>query len=312
VSSDFQIGLEAGDIGALRRVPKADLHNHFIMGGDRAFLRARTGRDIAPLERPLASMADMHAWVDAATGGVFDGAAGRLIAFEAALVRALADGVTRLEIGEDVWAITLNGGSAGALTDNLQALHRRVAPNIEWIALLGVSRHCAIAAIERWMEPFLGLGVYRALDLSGDEFAQPIEAFVPVYRRAKAAGLRLKAHVGEWGSADDVWRAVELLELDEVQHGLAAAVAPQVMRFLADHRIRLNLCPTSNLMLGRVESLATHPIRRLFDAGVRVTVNTDDALMFGQNVSDEFLNLYRAGVFSAAELDQIRLNGLSD
>ena len=84
------------------------------------------------------------------------------------------------------------------------------------------------------------------------------------------------------------------------------------MRFLADNRIRLNVCPTSNVMLGRVDSLPVHPIRKLFDAGVKVTVNTDDVLMFGQSVSEEFLNLYRAGLFSAAELDRIRRNGLSD
>jgi adenosine deaminase len=311
-SAAFQAALAVGSIEDLRRVAKADLHNHGIMGGCREFLRARTGRDIAPVETPLASMAQMHAWTDAATGGLFNHAAGRLIGFEAAFVQARRDGVTRLEIGEDVWAITLNGGSAEALTGALVALHRRAAPEIEWIPLLGVSRHCSIAAIQRWMEPFLRLGVYRAIDLSGDEFAQPIEAFAPVYQRARAAGLRLKAHVGEWGSADDVRRAVEVLELDEVQHGLAAAVSPPVMRFLADHRIRLNMCPTSNLMLGRVESLAAHPIRRLYDAGVRVSVNTDDVLVFGQGVSDEFLNLHRAGLFTTAELDEIRQNGLSD
>jgi adenosine deaminase len=66
------------------------------------------------------------------------------------------------------------------------------------------------------------------------------------------------------------------------------------------------------VLLGRVESLAEHPIRKLYDAGVRVTVNTDDVLVFGHSVSDEFLNLYRAGLFSAAELDEIRQNGLSD
>jgi adenosine deaminase len=65
-------------------------------------------------------------------------------------------------------------------------------------------------------------------------------------------------------------------------------------------------------MLGRVESMAAHPIHKLFDAGVRVTVNTDDVLVFGASVSDEFLALYDAGVFTAAELDTIRLNGLSD
>jgi adenosine deaminase len=109
-----------------------------------------------------------------------------------------------------------------------------------------------------------------------------------------------------------VWRAVGELELDEVQHGIAAAQSEAVMRFLADNRIRLNICPTSNIMLGRVETLATHPIRRLFDAGVVVTVNTDDVLVFGQGVSEEFLSLYHARVFDPEELNAIRLAGLSD
>ena len=163
-----------------------------------------------------------------------------------------------------------------------------------------------------WSAPFLELDFYRSVDLYADEFAQPIGVFKPLYRAARARGLRLRAHVGEWGTADDVWQAVEELELDEVQHGIAAASSPQVMRFLADNRIRLNVCPTSNIMLGRVESMAAHPIRRLFDAGVIVTVNTDDALMFGIGVIDEYLSLHRAGVFTPTELDQIRCNGLTD
>ena len=164
----------------------------------------------------------------------------------------------------------------------------------------------------RRLAPFLELGFWRSLDMSGDELAQPTAVFKPLYRKAKDTGLRLKAHVGEWGDADSVQRAVEELELDEVQHGIAAAQSKSVMKFLADNRIRLNVCPTSNVLLGRVESLAEHPIRKLYDAGVKVTVNTDDVLVFGQSVSDEFLNLYRAGLFRAAELDELRQNGLSD
>ncbi len=149
-----------------------------------------------------------------------------------------------------------------------------------------------------------------------DRFESHFESYVPVLasatRMAKNNGLRLKAHVGEWGSADDVWRAVEELELDEVQHGIAAASSSAVMRMLAENHIRLNVCPTSNVMLGRVDRLETHPIRRLFDAGVKVTVNTDDVLVFGNGVSEEFLSLYQAKVFNADELDAIRRAGLSD
>ena len=119
-------------------------------------------------------------------------------------------------------------------------------------------------------------------------------------------------HNHGFAAADREYRAVEVLELDEVQHGIAAAESPAVMRFLADHRIRLNICPTSNILLGRVKRLEEHPIRKLFDAGVRVTVNTDDAIVFGVGVSEEFLRLHRAGVFSAAELDMIRQWGLQD
>jgi adenosine deaminase len=84
------------------------------------------------------------------------------------------------------------------------------------------------------------------------------------------------------------------------------------MRMLADNHIRLNVCPTSNVMLGRVAGLETHPIRKLYDAGIDVTVNTDDVLVFGNGVSEEFLGLYQANVFDADELDLIRRAGLSD
>jgi len=254
----------------------------------------------------------MHAWVEERLGSLFSGPRGRLRAFEAAIVQAKYDGVARLEIGEDVWAITLFDGDASKLTSELAAVHAEVAPEIEWIPQLGLSRHCPIDALMRWLALFLELGSWRTLDLSGDELAQPIECFRPLYRMAKAGGLRLKAHVGEWGSADDVWRAVEELELDEVQHGIAAASSRAIMRMLANNHIRLNVCPTSNVMLGRVDCLETHPIRKLYDAGVEVTVNTDDVLVFGKGVSEEFLGLYQANVFNADELDLIRQAGLSD
>ena len=311
----FQDALRRGDLAAIRRCPKADLHTHGAMGGHRGFLKERTGHDIAPITQPLASMAQMHAWTDANLVPAFAGmdrAAGRLLGAEAAFIQAREDGVTRIEFGDDVWAITRGIGTAAQLCESLAALHARIAPGIEWIPQLSMSRHCSIAALESWLAPFLELGFHKTFDLSGDELAQPIALFVPLYRKAKAAGLRLKAHVGEWGTADDVWRAVEMLELDEVQHGIAAADSPKVMRMLADNKIRLNICPTSNILLGRVADMAAHPIRKLFDAGVQVTVNTDDMLIFGASVSDEFLGLYRAGVFTPDELDTIRLNGLSE
>jgi adenosine deaminase len=291
--TSFQDALRTGSLEALRSIPKSDLHNHAYAGGNREWVTREARRDIAPLERPLNSMAEMHAWVDRQFGSVFAGPNGRLRAFEATFVQARHDGVTRLEVGEDVWAITLSDQDAAQLTSKLIEIHARVAPNIEWIPQLGMSRHCTVSNLTNWLKPFLELGFYKSLDLSGDELSQPIENFKRLYRMAKATGLRLKAHVGEWSGADTVRRAVEELELDEVQHGIAAVQSEPVMRFLANNRIRLNICPTSNVMLGRVQSLAVHPIRKLFDAGVIVTVNTDDVLVFGQGVSEEFLSVFQ-------------------
>lgn len=308
--TSLQHALNTGHVAALRSVPKSDLHNHAYGGGNREWVARVMGRDIAPLKRPLGSMAEMHAWVDRQIGSLFAGPAGRLMAFEATFVQARYDGVTRLEVGEDVWAITLFDKDAAKVTCMLSDIHARAAPAIEWIPQLGMSRHCTISDLGSWLPPFLELGFYKTLDLSGDELAQPIEIFKPLYRMAKAAGLRLKAHVGEWSDADSVWRAVEELELDEVQHGIAAARSEAVMRFLANNRIRLNICPTSNVMLGRAPTLALHPIRKLFDAGVIVTINTDDVLVFGEGVSEE--SLFQANVFSIDELEKIRLAGLTD
>jgi adenosine deaminase len=311
-TSPFIDALTRTDLDAIRRCPKADLHNHAYLGGCRNYLLERTGHDIAPLAHKLRSMDEMHAWVAAHIKPLLKGGKGRRLAYEAALVLARDDGVTRIEFGDDVSAIAGGLASAAELTQSVREMLGATAPEIEWIPLVGMMRDTSVAELTRLLDPFLELGCYRTLDLYGDEASQPIENFRAIYRRAKARGLRLKAHVGEWGTADDVWRAVEVLELDEVQHGIAAATSPAIMRKLARHRIRLNVCPTSNVLLGRVESIATHPIRELYDAGVKVTVNTDDALVFGRSVSEEFLGLYRAGVFTATELDIIRLNGLND
>ena len=305
-SKAFIAALEAGDLESVRLAPKAESHTHGPFGGDRAWLAEQTGRDVVPVARPLVSMDEMHAWTAAHIADLFKGREGRRLGWEGAFVRARRDGLTRVEFGDDVWMITQDVGDAAELFAAIDAARAAIAPDIEWVPQLGLSRHCKQSWLWSWLTPFLEAGGWRALDLSGDELAQPIETFQPLYRACRDRGMRLKAHVGEWGTADDVWRAVEVLDLDEVQHGIAAAGSAIVMRFLADHGITLNICPTSNLVLGRVARLEEHPIRALYDAGVRVTINSDDALVFGVGVSEEFMALHRAGVFTGAELDRIR------
>ena len=308
---EFTDALKLGDIEAVRRCPKADLHNHFVLGGSRRFLREHTGREIQPIQMPIHSMDEMHAWYSQNLGGLFETPEGRRMLIRAAFAQAKEDGVTILEIGEDVWGLdAFFHGNIEELTSAFETAHQEIAPETELRLQIGLSRHCDIAYLEDCLSRFWGCKAFYSIDLYGDELAQPIENFRPIYRRAKAEGLRLKAHVGEWGTAEDVRRAVECLELDEVQHGIAAAEDPSVIRFLRENHIRLNIAPSGNVLLGRVKDLKTHPIAKLYRSGVGVTINSDDVLIFDSEVSKEYLRLYQSGCLNAEELDDIRKNGL--
>ena len=311
VLMEFVDALIQENLEAIRRCPKSDLHNHFVLGGSRHFLREYSGRDILPIKHPLHSMDEMHAWNSKNIGTIFETPEGRRMLIQATFLQAKDDGVTILEIGEDVWGLgEFFNGSIEELVDAFETAHQEIAPDIELRLQIGMSRHCDIAYLENCLSHFWGCKAFYSIDLYGDELAQPIENFKAIYRRVKSEGLRLKAHVGEWGKAEDVRRAVECLELDEVQHGISAAEDPSVIRFLRDNHIRLNITPSSNYLLGRVTDLKNHPIAELYRNGIDVTINSDDVLIFDSDVSKEYLRLYQCGCLNADELDDIRKSGL--
>lgn len=91
-----------------------------------------------------------------------------------------------------------------------------------------------------------------------------------------------------------------------------AATSPRVMKMLADRKITLNVCPTSNIMLGYANTYEDYPIKTLVENGVPVTINTDDLLVFNSTIDEEYLRLYEAGTLTAKQLDEIRLWGIGE
>ena len=230
---------------------------------------------------------------------------------EATFAQANADGVTVLEIGEDVWGLgEFFHNDIGELMDAFKEANYRIAPEVELRLQIGLSRHCPIDYLEDCLKHFWGRKEFYSIDLYGDELAQPIENFIPIYEKAAENGLILKAHIGEWGTAQDVVTAVKALHLSEVQHGIAAAHDEEAIAFLVENHIRLNITPSSNVLLGRVTDMAHHPIAMLYRKGVDVTINSDDVLIFDSDVSKEYLCLYQSGCLTAEELDDIRVKGL--
>jgi len=147
------------------------------------------------------------------------------------------------------------------------------------------------------------------IDLHGHE-RYPVQAWTPeIWRNARDAGKETKAHAGEFGPAANVREAVEHLGVRRVQHGVRAVDDPDVVALLLRENVTLDITPISNLKLRVVPSMREHPIRKLFDEGVRCTVSTDDPLVFGNTLTDEYVALATDAGFTCAELVQLARNG---
>jgi adenosine deaminase len=143
-----------------------------------------------------------------------------------------------------------------------------------------------------------------ALSIDGNEAAagRTGPRFADAFRRAGAAGLKRTVHAGESSGAEGVRDAVELLGADRIDHGVRAVDDPAVVALLAERRIPLGICPSSNLTLGLYPSLAEHPIERLRRAGVPVSVNTDDPALLGVTLVGEYESCAAAYHWSADDI----------
>lgn len=152
---------------------------------------------------------------------------------------------------------------------------QRQRPEAEGLELLDL--------LEPWAERILGVGLGSA------ESGHPPGKFARYFDRARARGYRTTVHAGEGTPASYVTEALDLCQPDRIDHGVAAAGDTALIRRLADTGIALTMCPLSNLALGVVRDLSSHPLRRLLHAGVRVTINSDDPPFFGGYVNANYL-----------------------
>lgn len=153
------------------------------------------------------------------------------------------------------------------------------------------------------------LGVV-GIGIGGSEQAFPPEPFAGVFAAARQMGLRTSAHAGEAAGAESIWGAIRSLKVDRIGHGTRAFEDQSLLDYLAEHRIPLEMCPISNVRTGVVESLEGHPIRRYFELGIYVTVNTDDPKMFGNSLAEELRLLEAKLGFSRDDIRGLILQGL--
>ena len=148
------------------------------------------------------------------------------------------------------------------------------------------------------------------IGLGGAEGKGPAKDYKEVFEIARNAGLKVVAHAGEDVGPESIWSSIKDLKVSRIGHGISAIQDEKLMDYLKETQLPLEICPMSNIFTKKyVSSYKNHPIRKFYDRGMYVTVNTDDPTIFGMELIDEYLNLLENNIFSLSEIfDLIKKN----
>ncbi len=297
----------------IRSLPKAELHLHLEGTVDPATLAELSRRHPTPLSTTndrytnIADSGRVFTEEEARELYQYKNFTGFLLAFKAVTERLRtaddyelvtyrmmqklhAQNVLHAEVYVSVGVIHWRGGEFAPLFEGLergrQCGERDFGMSLYWI--FDAVRHFGprraglvldeAIALRKNCDSIVGIG------LGGDERRAPPELFRDVYARAASEGLRTTVHAGETVGPESVWTALRELKADRIGHGLRAADDPALASYLAETQVPVEVCISSNVLTGCCASVEQHPLRKLFDAGVLVTLNTDDPDMFRTSI----------------------------
>jgi adenosine deaminase len=287
-------------------LPKAELHLHIegTLEPELAFALAERNRIDLPYAGPdelraayafsdLQSFLDLYYQLTAVLQTEQDFAD----LADAYLARAAAQGVRHAEIFFDPQAHTGRGVDLGTVVRGLsQALdHSLERHGVSTSLILSFLRDLpAEDALKTLADAGPYLDRISAVGLDSAEVGHPPAKFAEVYAAAKAAGLRLVAHAGEEGPPAYITEALDVLGVERIDHGIRCMEDPELVARLVAEQIPLTVCPFSNVRLRCVDRLEEHPLPAMLEAGLLVTVNSDDPSYFGGYVEDNYQGLRRA------------------
>lgn len=309
----------------IRGLPKAELHLHIEGSLEPEMMFALAQKNGVKL--PYASVAevraayqfsDLQSFLDLYYAGaaVLQTEQDFYDLTAAYVQRALADNVRHVELFFDPQTHTARGiaietvfaGIASALRD-AKAQH-----GFSGSMILCFLRHLSEEDAMSTLESALPLrdayaDVWIGVGLDSSEVGNPPEKFAHVFTIAQAMGLHVVAHAGEEGPPAYIHGALDVLQVERIDHGVRAEEDPALMQQLAASRMPLTVCPLSNLKLCVVKDLRDHNLARMLRAGLCVTINSDDPSYFGGYMNDNFIATADALDLSRAELLQIACNG---
>lgn len=293
------------------KIDKGDLHTHSLLSSNRIiFSKFFPNIKLNKFENDE-SISSLSIFIKNNILNLSTNLEGYSKLIECSIMTAINDGISKFDTSIDYRIIyELFDNDIEKMVYNLKKLKLKYINKINLNFDLGISRNAFKKEHEKIIILLIKCKIFNGIDLYGDELSKPIEVFKKIYRIAKKEKMELKAHVGEFGTSSDIYNAIKILKLDVVQHGISITNDEKVMRYAKKKNIQFNVCPISNLKLNRVPSIIDHPIRKMYDFGLIITINTDDQLIFENSLFDEYIILFKNHIFSADELNVIRLNSL--
>jgi adenosine deaminase len=306
----------------LKAMPKAELHIHIEGSLEPELIFALAKRN--GLTLPYASIealrgayafSNLQSFLD-----VYYAAASVLLREQdfydmamAYFAKAAADHVVRAELFFDPQTHTARGVAMGAV---IEGLHRAcVEAQAQWgisadlilCFLRHLSEQDAMATLEEalpWRDQFIGVG------LDSSEVGNPPEKFAQVFAYAREQGLHVVAHAGEEGPPAYIWSALDILKVERIDHGVQAIDDAALMKRLADTQMPLTVCPLSNLKLCVFKKLSDHTLGQMLDAGLCITLNSDDPAYFGGYLNDNYLQTFAALHLNGQHAYQLAANSI--
>ncbi|CAN5511456.1 adenosine deaminase [soil metagenome] len=305
--------------------PKIDLHRH--LDGN---IRVATILELAEshgIELPACDVETLKPYVTVmepvpslvtflekfrwSVGVLADPAACRRIAYEN-VEDAHREGLKYVELRFSPWfmAQAFSLDAEAVVEATLQGLHegrRDFQVGVEAIGIL--SRTFGTDICWKELDALLAYkNQFTAIDLAGDEHGYPAALFQKHFAKVRDQGLRVTIHAGEAAGAQSIWDSIELLGAERIGHGIRAIDDPELMDFLAENKIGLECCPTSNVQTSTVPDYASHPLRKFLEWGLLATINTDDPGISGIDLDYELTQAAPAVGLSPEQIIQAQWN----
>ena len=294
------------------QLPKADVHNHLHLSAGILLLKEQyPGIHFEP-PRSYGGFNGMMHFIEKHVNTLMRSSDDVVMLMDMAIRSAIKDHVNRLEASVDLHLVKYFNDSLENFIVAVGDLKQKYKHQIEFRPEIGIKKDSSLEVVYRNGLACIRSDVFNGIDIYGKEADQDLSGFKEIFEEARARSKKTKVHIGEFSDHISVERAIETLDPDEIQHGIRAVDSENTIEMIIDRGIRLNMCPQSNIALGAAKNYSEHPVRRLYDAGVNITINTDDLLLFNATITDQFAELTRQGLFTFEEIDGIRRNALNE